>query len=155
MKCIVILVISTVLFALVSDTLTNSVEAALSSLGLTQGFVGVFLIGTFGNAAEIINAIGFGLNNNIALSIEIGAAGTIQNALIQVPGLVFFSAIINHLQTAHSFIMVFPSLNVFAIIFSVIIVNYISMDGKSNYFEGTALIIVYIILVTAFYFVPV
>jgi Ca2+/H+ antiporter len=45
---------------------------------LTEVFIGVCFIGIFGNAAELINAVSFGLKNNIALAIEIGAAGTIQ-----------------------------------------------------------------------------
>lgn len=47
--------------------------------------------------AEYVNAIGFALQNNVALSIEIGSSGSIQTALIQVPILVFFSAFTNHL----------------------------------------------------------
>jgi Ca2+/H+ antiporter len=54
----------------------------------------------------------------------------------------------------HSFILIFPSLHLFAIIVSVLIVNYISISGKSNYFEGSALLLVYIILVATFFFVP-
>jgi len=34
--------------------------------------------GIFGNAVELINAVNFGLRNNIALSVEIGAASSIQ-----------------------------------------------------------------------------
>jgi len=90
---------------------------------------------------------------------------TRQTALIQVPGLVFFSAILNHMSPLHSFILVFPSkycscidltspvLNMFAIILSTLVVNYISMDGTSNYFQGTALVIVYVLMVLAFFFV--
>jgi Ca2+:H+ antiporter len=150
----VTLLIATGIFAIVSDELTESIEGTVASLPLTKAFLGVFFIGAFGNAAELLNAVNFGLKNNIALSLEIGAAGTIQTALIQIPGLVFFSAIFNHLDPRNSFILIFPSLHVFAILFSVIIVNYISADGKSNYFEGSALVLVYILMMVAFFFVP-
>jgi len=151
--CGLILLCCTAMFAGISDLLTESVEQ-LNTSGLSQGFVGVLFIGIFGNAAELINAVNFGLRNNIALSFKIGNAGTIQTALIQIPGLVFFSAIINHGSPAHSFLLIFPTLNLFAIIVSVIIVNYISINGRTNYFEGPSLLLVYIVLIMAFYFVP-
>jgi Ca2+:H+ antiporter len=77
-RCIVILLVGTVMFAMVSDQLTTALESTIKSVGLTQTFVGVFFIGVFTNAAELINAVSFALRNNIALAIEIGAAGTVQ-----------------------------------------------------------------------------
>lgn len=121
--------------------------------------------------AEYVNAIGFALQNNVALSIEIGSSGSVQIALLQVPILVFFSAFSNHLCVAprhhcsrahatprsrgyHSFTMVFPMLDVFAVVFSVVIVNYVGIEGRSNYFTGAGLIITWSILICAYYFVP-
>jgi Ca2+/H+ antiporter len=42
----------------------------------------------------------------------------------------------------------------FAVIMSVIIVNYISIDGKANYFLGAALIICWALFMSAFWFIP-
>jgi Ca2+:H+ antiporter len=39
-----------------------------------------------------VNAIQFALQNNVALSIEIGSSGAVQIAMIQVPVLVLFSS---------------------------------------------------------------
>eukprot|EP01114_Cavostelium_apophysatum_P008143 TRINITY_DN2044_c0_g1_i1.p1 TRINITY_DN2044_c0_g1~~TRINITY_DN2044_c0_g1_i1.p1 ORF type:complete len:761 (-),score=135.07 TRINITY_DN2044_c0_g1_i1:79-2361(-) len=153
LACVIVLALSTALFAGISDLLSEAVEN-MTSIGLTQNFLGVFFIGVFGNAAEVINAVNFALRNNIALSIEIGAAGTIQTALIQIPGLVLFSAALRHGNPLGSFILIFPTLDLFAIIFSVLMVNYISINGRTNYFEGTAMLLVYILLMVAFYFVP-
>lgn len=86
--CVVVLVFCTALFAGISDLLAESVQE-LNNNGISQvstsesfsddqGFLGVFFIGIFGNAAELINAVSFGLRDNIALSLEIGYAGTIQ-----------------------------------------------------------------------------
>jgi Ca2+:H+ antiporter len=72
------LIIVTILFGFVAEQLVNALEPALSSLGLHQAFVGVFFVGVVSNTAEMINAISFALRNKIALSIEIGAAATVQ-----------------------------------------------------------------------------
>ncbi len=58
----------------------------------------------------------------------------------------------NHLNSANSFILVFPLFSVFAIIMSVIIVNYISIEGVTNYFKGASLTIIYLLFVAAFFF---
>ena len=50
--------------------------------------------------------------------------------------------------------MVFPMLDVFAVVFSVVIVNYVGIEGRSNYFTGAGLIITWSILICAYYFVP-
>jgi Ca2+/H+ antiporter len=42
-----------------------------------------------------------------------------------------------------------------AVIFAVLIVNYVSIEGRSNYFLGSALIFIWALLISAFYFVPV
>lgn len=106
---ITILVVATGLFSFISELLVDSIQYSIQALGLNEAFVGVFflgkkivlivliaILGTVANAAEIINAISFALRDNVALSIEIGAAATVQAALIQIPALVIFSAILNH-----------------------------------------------------------
>lgn len=70
-----------------------------------------------------------------------------------MPFLVIFSAIANHTHGVQ-FSLIFPVLNLFAIFLGVMIVNYISTNGKTNYFEGTALVIVYALFMCAFLFVP-
>jgi Ca2+:H+ antiporter len=154
LKCIVILVVVTVLYSLISEQVIDSMEPALQAMGLKQAFVGVLFLGVISNTSEIINGVNFGLSNKIALAVEVSSAATIQTTLIQIPILVLFSAIINHASSNHSFTLIFPKLNLFAIIFSVMIVTYIQTSGKSNYFEGSALVLVYVLFIIAFYFVP-
>jgi Ca2+:H+ antiporter len=40
-----------------------------------------------------VNAVQFALQNNVAMSVEIGSSAAIQIAMIQIPALVVFSAI--------------------------------------------------------------
>jgi Ca2+/H+ antiporter len=113
--------------------------------------------------AEYVNAVQFALHNNVALSIEIGSSGAIQIAMIQMPLLVVVSVLIGNQYVsvvgcdrvevevecrwcdgarsgATAFTLIFSLLEVGSVIFAVIIVNYLSIEGRSNYFLGSALV---------------
>mmetsp|Transcript_16080 Transcript_16080/g.41282 ORF Transcript_16080/g.41282 Transcript_16080/m.41282 type:complete len:887 (-) Transcript_16080:57-2717(-) len=154
LQCVVILVVATVLFGLVSEELVDSLQPTLDAIGLDQAFAGLTIIALIPNTAEIVNAIQFALQNNFALSLEIGNAAATQITLIQMPVLVVIGAIISDGHQNPGFTLIFPLLDLVAVFLAMIIVNYISIEGKSNYFTGSALILVYVLLVSAFYFVP-
>src|SRR5438270_826434 len=63
--------------------------------------------------------------------------------------LVFLSVAIGHPMT-----LVFNGFEIAAIVLSVLIVEMISSDGETNWFEGAQLLAVYAIVAVAFYFVP-
>lgn len=78
----------------------------------------------------------------------------IQITLFQMPVLVVICAIINHMEYTNSFTLIFPMFDVFAIFVSVLIINLIYTNGKTNYFIGSCLVFVYVIIVSTFYFIP-
>ncbi|NXC17453.1 VNX1 protein, partial [Corythaeola cristata] len=53
-----------------------------------------------------------------------------------------------------NFTLVFSDLHVYASMFSVVLMNYIFMDGKCDYFQGTVLVMVYFILLAVYFFAP-
>src|SRR3546814_256792 len=79
-----------------------------------------------------------------------------QVALIQMPALTIISYLFGATDNEDMppFNLLFPLLNVFAVILAVITFNYISTEGKTNYFVGSSMVIMYILLLSAFYFVP-
>ena len=46
-------------------------------------------------------------------------------------------------DTKNHFTLVFPNMYTFTAFFSTILMNYIFQDGKSDYFQGATLIIIY------------
>ena len=87
------------------------------------------------DVAEIVNGIKFALEDNIALSIEIGSSIAVQVCLLQVPILVFVSELSLVQQESDPmkhFTLIFPDLQVFAVFFSAILMNYVFQDGESN-----------------------
>ncbi|EFA85329.1 DUF307 family protein [Heterostelium album PN500] len=153
-QCIVVLCLCTTMFALVSDKMVESIDPVVKALNLTHEFLGVTILGIIPSAAEYLNAIQFALHNNMPLALEIGASAAVQITLFQMPVLVYICAIINHLSSSGSFTLIFPVMDFFAVFFSVVVMNLVFTNGKTNYFIGSILVIVYLIIVVAFYFTP-
>lgn len=98
------------------------------------------------------------MNGNIALSMEIGSAYALQVCLLQIPALVFFSAVYP-LQpegdtdpTHWTFSLLFPQWDMVTVILCVFLLSYMYGEGKSNYFKGSILILTYLVVVIGFYF---
>lgn len=52
------------------------------------------------------------------------------------------------------FTLIFPPWDVYAVLFAAFILAYIYIEGKSNYFKGSMLLLAYVVLVSAFFFAP-
>jgi Ca2+:H+ antiporter len=151
---IIVLLIASAVFGLIAENLVEEIQPVLNTLNISQSFLGLTLIAVVPAIAEFVNAILFAINDNIALSMEIATSGSVQCALIQMPVLVAASAIFNSGSSVGSFTLIFPLLNLGAVVFAVLVLNYVSIRGKSNYFEGASLVFIYALLVAAFYYVP-
>ncbi len=146
-KALAVLFVSLLAVVFESELLVRSIEKASVELGLHQLFIGVIIIPVVTNIAEKIAAITMALKNHIDLSIEIGTSSAIQIALFVTPLLVLFG----HFLTP-SFTLVFPLFKVITMLFAVMIVNYLSSDGRCNWLEGAQLLAVYFIIAVTFYF---
>ena len=93
MKSAVILLGATLLYAIIAEILVNTVDVVLDSVDIDEKFLGITLFALVPNTTEFLNAISFAMNGNIALSMEIGSAYALQVCLLQIPALVFFSAV--------------------------------------------------------------
>ena len=90
-RATVILVIATGFVALMSEMLVSTVEHAAQRLGMTDVFVGVFLLAIIGNAAEHSTAVLMAMKGKMDLSINIAVGSSLQVALLVAPLLVFIS----------------------------------------------------------------
>ncbi|KAJ1742417.1 hypothetical protein LPJ78_002390 [Coemansia sp. RSA 989] len=91
-KSAFILCTCTVIFSLIAEVLVDTVDVVIQGLGIKEKYIGLTLFALVPNVTEFLNAIAFAIQNNIALSIEISNAYTVQVALLQIPILVAFSA---------------------------------------------------------------
>jgi Ca2+:H+ antiporter len=147
-RAIGVLLVATAFVALMSEFLVGSLDPAIKSLGLSEGFVGLIVIPIIGNAAEHSSAVLFALRNKVDVTLEIAIGSSTQIALFVAPALVFISLLVGHPMT-----FVFTTFEVAAVALSTFLVFMISADGRSNWLEGAQLVGAYGIVAISFYFV--
>jgi Ca2+:H+ antiporter len=148
-QAIISLGLATALIAWMSEILVGQIAPVTKALGMTELFVGVIVVALVGNAAENSTAIIMARRNKMDVSMAIATGASTQIALFVAPVLVFLSVAVGHPMT-----LVFNGFEIAAIVLSVLIVEMISSDGETNWFEGAQLLAVYAIVAVAFYFVP-
>ncbi|KAG9489830.1 hypothetical protein GDO78_005643 [Eleutherodactylus coqui] len=149
LRAMVILIGSTLLMSACADLATEHISPILEEATVSQYFIGATILAMIPEMPEIVNGIQFALLNNLSLSIEIGSCIAVQVCMLQIPILVLFS-----IFYPSGFTLIFSDLHLWASMFSVILMNYIFMDGKCDYFQGTVLVMVYFILLSMYFFAP-
>ncbi|HZQ08296.1 MAG TPA: calcium/proton exchanger [Anaerolineae bacterium] len=144
-----LLVVSVVFLAILSEILVGAVEPLIQAQGLTELFVGVIIVPIIGNAAEHIVALEMAMKNRMELSLGIAIGSSLQVAVFVAPLLVFIALLLGQQLT-----LVFNQFELAALLAAVIITALIALDGESNWLEGAQLLIVYVILAIAFFFLP-
>jgi len=148
---VILLLISTVFIAVMSEFLVGAVDPMVSQLGISELFVGIILVPIIGNIAEHVVAIEVALKNNMDLSMGIAVGSSLQVALLVAPLLVFISL----LFPPNYVTLEFTTFELIALLASCFIAASVSLDGRSNWLEGALLIGLYIIIGIAFYYLPV
>lgn len=146
---LIVLLAATILVAIESELLVNSLDAAKDSLHLTDLFVGVIIIAIIGNAAEHGSAIAMAYRNKMELSVSIAMSSTAQIALFVGPFLVLASMFTATIMTLN-----FEIFELVAIALSAAVLSAVVSDGQSNWYEGSILVLVYAIMAVAFFFHP-
>jgi Ca2+:H+ antiporter len=141
---------ATLLVAIESELLVDTLEVATKELGLTALFTGVILVPIIGNAAEHATAVTVAMKNKMDLSLSVALGSSLQIALFVAPVLVLAGYIMGKPMDLD-----FNPFELVAVAVAVLIANSISSDGRSNWLEGTLLLAAYVVLGFAFYFHPV
>lgn len=145
---IIYLVLATVMVAFVSEWLVHSLDTFTTKFGLSEIFVGAFVVAIVGNAAEHSAAILLAMKNKIGAAVEIAVGSSLQIALFVAPVLIFVSHLFGKPMD-----IVFTVIELAAIGVGVFIAKSITQDGQTNWYEGLLLIAVYCILGFSFYLV--
>ncbi|WP_123039941.1 calcium/proton exchanger [Cohnella candidum] len=147
-RSILYLTLATVMVAFVSEWLVHTLHVFTARFGMSELFVGAFVVAIIGNAAEHSAAIMLALKNKMGAAVEIAVGSSLQIALFVAPVLVFVSLLFEQHMN-----LIFSTIELAAIGVSVLIATSISRDGSTTWYEGKLLLIVYAILGVAFYFV--
>lgn len=148
-RALLILAVSVIFIAALSEILVGAIEPLIRQQGLTELFVGVIVVPIIGNAAEHLVAVEMALKNKMEIALGIALGSSMQIALFVGPLLVFISLIEGHPMS-----LVFNPFELAALAASVVIAALIALDGESNWLEGAQLLIVYVILALAFFYLP-
>jgi Ca2+:H+ antiporter len=146
-----VLALATAGIAWMSEILVGAVEPAAHELGLSDVFVGVFVVAIVGNAAEHATAITVAMKDRMDLSLSIAIGSSVQIALFVAPILVLASLFLG--GGAPMNLAFRPGL-VLIILLSVLITGQVAGDGRSDWLKGVQLLAVYLILALTFYFLP-
>ena len=148
-QCLLVLAGATVGAALESELISDALVAAAGTLHLSTTFLGVIVLALVGTIADLFAAVFFARQDRMGLVMSICIGSAIQVALVVAPLLVILSWLIGSPMT-----LVFKSpLDLFAIASTAFIVNALTGDGETTWFEGVLLIGVYAVFGIAFFFV--
>jgi Ca2+:H+ antiporter len=141
---------ATALIAWMSEILVGAIEPTAHELGLSNVFVGVFVVAILGNAAEHATAISAAMKDRMDLSLSIAIGSSVQVALFVAPVLVFASLIIGPAPLD----LAFPAGLVLTVLLSVLIMAQVAGDGRSDWLKGAQLLAVYVVLGLTYFFMP-
>lgn len=149
-KALSVLGVATLLIAWMSEILVGAIEPSARDFGLSNVFVGVFVVAILGNAAEHATAISAALKNRMDLSLSIAIGSSVQVALFVAPVLVLASLFIGPAPMD----LAFSGGLVLSVLLAVLITGQVAGDGRSDWLRGVQLLAVYLILGLAFFFTP-
>jgi Ca2+:H+ antiporter len=144
----VYLAVSAVLVGLMAEILVGSISEASEDIGLSEFFVGLFIVAIVGNAAEHWVAVLVASKDKMDLAVNIAIGSSAQIALFVAPLLVLLSFVFGPDPMA----LVFNGYELGGLIFAVLIANFVTQEGESNWFEGVQLLALYAVLGLVFYF---
>jgi Ca2+:H+ antiporter len=147
-RAAIYLALSAVAVGVMSEILVGSISEASEDIGLSEFFVGVFIVAIVGNAAEHWVAVLVAAKDKMDLAVNIAIGSSAQIALFVAPLLVLLSFLVGDDPMA----LVFNGYELGALLFAVLIANLVTQDGESNWFEGVQLLSLYAVLGLVFYF---
>ncbi|KAI0368738.1 calcium/proton exchanger [Pilatotrama ljubarskyi] len=139
----------TVLVAVTAEFLVDSINGIVETGGINREFIGVILLPIVGNAAEHVTAVTVSVKDKLTLSLGVAVGSSIQIALFVIPFIVTLAWIMGKPLS-----LLFDPFESMVLFFSVLVVNYVVQDGKSNWLEGMILMCLYVILAVVFWFYP-
>jgi Ca2+:H+ antiporter len=140
----------TVLVALVSEIFVESVQNAAETFGMSQAFVGFIVVALVGGAAEMASAFSGARKNRLDLSVGIAVGSASQIALFVAPVLVLLSYVLGPVPMDLQF---WPGAVVMMFI-AAIAVPFVTNSGRSAWFVGMLLLMVYVIFAMTLYLLP-
>ncbi len=133
--------------AFVSDWFVTALEPAMKTLGISEAFAGLVIVAIAGNAIENVVGVQLAAKGQSEYAFAVVINSPLQISLVLAPLLVILSNLLGFATLT----LVFSPLLVAAVLLAVILTVLITFDGHSNWLEGAALIGLYAIVATTFW----
>lgn len=135
------------LAAFVSDWFVHALQPAMDSLSINQTFAGLVVVAIAGNAVENVVGVQLAAKNQSEYAFSVILNSPLQIALVLAPVLVIVSQVFG----LASLTLVLSPLLVVVLMLAIILAAFIAFDGESTWLEGASLIVLYLIIATAFW----
>jgi Ca2+:H+ antiporter len=140
------LAVTGVAAAVVSDWFVAALTPAMTALHISQTFAGLVIVAIAGNAVENVVGIQLMRRNQPDTALAVILQSPVQITMMVAPALVLLSPLVGA-----SFTLVLPPLLLVSLLLAVVVTVVVVFDGDSNWLEGAALITLYAITATAFW----
>jgi Ca2+:H+ antiporter len=141
------LAVASVGAAFVSDWFVKALQPAMDSLSINQTFAGLVVVAIAGNAIENVVGVQLAAKNQSAYAFSVILNSPIQIALVLAPALVLISQIFG----LASLTLVLSPMLVVVLMLAIVLAAFIAFDGESTWLEGASLVVLYVIIATAFW----
>ena len=146
-RVVSVLAVAGISAAFVSDWFVQALEPAIETLHISEAFAGLVVVAIAGNAVENVVGIQLAIKNKSDYAISVILNSSLQVALALTPILVLLSFFF----TPVALTLVLPPLLVVALVLTALLSVLIVYDGESNWLEGLALIGLYLMIATSFW----
>ncbi|KAF9869629.1 membrane bound cation transporter [Colletotrichum karsti] len=146
---VLLLLFSTGLVAVCAEFLVDSINEVVATSPLGEVFIGLIILPIVGNAAEHVTAITVAMKNKMDLAIGVAVGSSIQIALFITPIVVIIGWALGRDMSLY-----FTLFETVCLFVSAFIVNFLVLDGRSNYLEGALLCATYVIIALVAFFYP-
>ncbi|KAB8446239.1 hypothetical protein FH972_025221 [Carpinus fangiana] len=144
-----LLLASTALIAVSAQLVVDAIPEMTADVNISKAFVGLIVLPLIGNAAEYMTAAHAAHANKMDLAMGIALGSSIQITLFVTPFVVLLGWAMDRSMSLH--FDIFETISLFVTVF---VVNFLVLDGRSNYLEGSLLIAAYVIIALAAFFYP-
>ena len=138
------------LAAWMSEILVGAAEGTGTSLGMSEAFIGIVFLALIGGAAESGSAIAMARKNKLDLTVGIAMGSSIQIALFVAPVLVLISGVVAPQPLELSF----TRAELGTLFLGVLVGAIVAGDGRSHWYKGAQLMLMYAMIAILFYFLP-
>ncbi|KAJ5583214.1 hypothetical protein N7535_001834 [Penicillium sp. DV-2018c] len=146
---VVMLLLSTALVAVCAEFLVDAIPEMIASSNVSEAFIGLIILPIVGNAAEHVTAVSVATKNKMDLSIGVSVGSSIQIAIFVTPLVVILGWCMD--KDMSLYFTLFETICLFVTTF---VVNFLVLDGRSNYLEGVLLVAAYVIIALSAFFYP-